>query len=166
LDAVKIVFAGKLRNIQLHPNKAAPQRRDIVATNHATTGVWKRIYDDYKTRQVIFEVKNYSGIGMAEYRQVQSYLCDDYGKLGFIITRDDVFTLSKGVELEPFLEMYHKHGKVMIVKLTGKYLCTLLSKLRSPQKHDETDNILSKLLDSYSRLYLSGQSDSVSRKGR
>lgn len=166
LDAVKVVFAGKLRNIQLHPNKAASQRRDIVATNHSIAGLWKRIYDDYKTRQVIFEVKNYSGIGITEYRQVQSYLCDDYGTLGFIITRDDLHTLAKGVELEAFLEMYHKHGKVMIVKLTGKFICTLLSKLRSPQKHDETDNVLNKLLDSYSRLYLSGQSGAALRKGR
>ena len=164
-EAVKICFAGKLRNIQLHPNKSATQRRDIVATNLALTGAWKRIYDDYKTRQVIFEVKNYVGIGIEEYRQVLSYLCDDYGKLGFIITRDLNYTLSKGVDLEHFLEMYNKHGKVMIVKITGKFMCTLLSKLRSPQKHDETDNLMNKLIDNYSRLYLSGQLDSPRKIG-
>ena len=157
-EAIRIAFAGKLRNVQLHPNRNAVQRRDVVATNLSTKGAWKRIYDDYKTRQVIFEVKNYGGIGLNEYRQLHSYLCDDYGKMGFIVTRDDTHTLSKEVELTHFLEMWNKH-KVLIVKLTGKLLCTLLSKLRSPQRHDEPDNLLNKLLDTYSRQYMSGVSE-------
>lgn len=156
-EAIRVAFAGKLRNVQLHPNKSATQRRDVVATNLASSGVWKRVYEDYKARQVIFEVKNYEKIGLDEYRQLLSYLCDDYGKCGFIITRDQNYSLSKGVELEHFLEMYHKHGRVMIVKLTGKFLCTILSKLRSPQKHDEPDNLVNKVFDDYSRLYISNQ---------
>lgn len=85
-----------------------------------------------------------------------SYLTGDYGKLGFIITRDDSHNLVKGTDLDHFLEMYNRHERT-IVKLTGRYLCTLLSKLRSPQKHDEPDHLLNKLLDTYSRQYVSGQ---------
>lgn len=164
-EAIRIAFAGKLRNVQKHPNKSATQRRDVVATNLATSGVWKRVYDDYKARQVIFEVKNYEKIGLPEYRQLLSYLCDDYGKCGFIITRDQNYSLAKGVELEHFLEMYHKHDRVMIVKLTGKFLCTILSKLRSPQKHDEPDNLINKIFDDYSRLYISNQGAPSKKKG-
>ncbi len=163
-EAVRIAFAGKLRNVQLHPNKNAIQRRDIVATNLATSGAWKRIYDDYRARQVIFEVKNCADIGLDEYRQLLSYLCNDYGKLGFIITRATAHTLTRGVDIDHFLEMYHKHDKIMIVKLTGKFLCTILSKLRNPQKHDEPDNLVNKLLDHYSRVYLSGQFDTPKKK--
>lgn len=164
-EAIRIAFAGHLRNVKLHPNRDAVQRRDVVATNLSTKGVWKRIYEDYKTRQVIFEVKNYEGIGINEYRQMHSYLCDDYGRLGFIVTRDASESLSKDRELVHFLEMYHKH-QVMIVKLTGRYLCTMLSKLRNPKKHDEPDNLLHKLLDRYSRMYLSGVGGTAARKKR
>ena len=164
-EAISIAFAGRLRNVQLHPNRSATQRRDIVATNLSLGGAWKRIYEDYKTRQVIFEVKNYRGLGLDEYRQVLSYLTDEYGKLGFIINRDETHNLTKGTDLDHFLEMYHKH-RVMIVKLTGKFLCTILSKLRNPQKHDEPDALLNKLLDAYSRMYLSGQSDSGTDRRR
>ena len=46
LRAVKIVFAGSLSNVALHPNGAAVQRRDIIATNSASKkvsggGFWK-----------------------------------------------------------------------------------------------------------------------------
>ena len=88
-----------------------------------------------------------------------SYLGEPYGKLGFIVTRDESASLVKGVELDHFLEIYNRQEKTMIVKLTGKFLCSLLSKLRNPLKHDEPDNLMHRLLDTYSRMYLSGQSD-------
>jgi hypothetical protein len=163
LRAIRVAFAGSLRNVQLHPNKNATQRRDVVGTNLATTGTWKRIYDDYETRQVIFEIKNYEGVGLDEYRQLLSYLCDDYGKLGFMVTREQDVALRRGADLDHFLEMYHKH-RVMIIKITGKYLCSILSKLRNPQKHDEPDVLLRKLLDTYSRMYMSGQTDTAAQK--
>ena len=74
LKAIQIIFAGKLANAVLHPNQDATQRRDIVATNVAEQGFWHRVYDDYKSRQVIFEVKNYRVVGRDEYRQMLSYL--------------------------------------------------------------------------------------------
>jgi hypothetical protein len=147
---------------EVHPNRNATQRRDVVGRNQSTKGTWEHIYNHYKTRQVIFEVKNYSNIGLDEYRQMLSYLCDDYGKAGFIITRDSDHMLTKGAGLDHFLEMYHKHN-VFIVKLTGKFLCAMLSKLRNPQKHDAADNLLGNLLDVYSRRYLSGVAEAGAR---
>ncbi len=153
--AIKIIFAGVLRNIELHPNKQATQRRDVVATNLSESPVWRRIKEDYGARQVIFEVKNFKNIGSDEYRQMLSYLTGDYGKIGFVITRDDDTNLRKGKELDWMLEMYNRHG-VLIVKLCGRYMCGLLSKLRNPQKHDVPDKTLNKLLDTYTRTYISG----------
>ena len=67
-------------------------------------------------------------------------------------------TVFVGPELEWTRLPYDKHG-VLIVKLTGKYLSSLLSKLRSAErlaKGDPSELALEKLLDTYIRAYLSG----------
>lgn len=90
--------------------------------------------------------------------QILSYLCNEYGHLGFIITRDEKFDLFVGLELETTRHFYDKHG-VLIIKLTGKYLCSFLSKLRSAQRlqrGDPSEFALNKLLDTYIRSYMSG----------
>jgi hypothetical protein len=154
--AVRICFAKGLRNVELKPNKLARQRRDVVATNLASEGVWRRIYEDYSTRQVIFEVKNYKGIAAADYQQVQSYLTGEYGKLGFIVTRDETVDLYSNRDVEWVRELYMTH-QVLVIKLTGKYFTKLLYKLRFPRRLDDVNDALHKLLDTYTRLYLAGQ---------
>jgi hypothetical protein len=155
--SVEIVFAKQLTNVQLKPNATSVQRRDIVATNESIDGFWHRILQDYGTRQVVFEVKNYESIGIEEYRQVHSYLGKEYGRLGFIICRDSQAGLVKGRELEAFREFYSK-GNV-ILKFTASNVVSLLSKLRSPEKFDSGSQSLSKLLDTHIRMYSTGQTD-------
>ncbi len=156
LKTVRILFAGQLANIELHPNKQAVQRRDIVGTVVAERGVWRRVLEDYGTRQVVFEIKNQLGLDVGVYRQVLSYLVDEYGNCGFIINRDETVDLTKGsTELQSTKEIYDKHEK-LIVKLAVKFLTGLLAKARSPQRHNEANSRLSKLLDTYVRLYMSG----------
>lgn len=159
---IEITFAKELTNVQLHPNGQAVQRRDIVATNQGINGFWKRIREDYETRQVIFEVKNYEEIGINEYRQVNGYLTREYGNLGFIICRDKQNGLVKGRELEAFKEFYLQ-GKV-ILKLTASSLINVLSKLRSPTKTDAGEQLLNYMLDIHIRMYATGQSTSKSVK--
>lgn len=162
--AIEISFARKLTNISLRPNSNATQRRDVVGTNQAE-GVWRRILEDYGTRQVIFEIKNYESIGIQEYRQVYGYLGKEYGKLAFIVCRDPVTGLQKGPELDAFREFYNKDA--MIVKFPAAQLVTILSKLRSPDKFDAGEQAISRLLDTHVRLYAAGQveaSDSSPRK--
>jgi len=160
--AIEIAFAQEITNIQLHPNKNASQRRDIVGTNQGTRGFWKRIRDDYETRQVIFEVKNFEEIGIEEYRQMNGYLTREYGKLGFIICRDKQPGLEKGRELEAFREFYLQ-GK-LILKITASTLTNILSKLRSPAKINAGDHALDHQLDTHIRLYANGQSDRATTK--
>lgn len=153
-QAVSILFAAGLRNIELKPNKDAIQRRDIVARNEGTTGAWKRILEDYAARQVVFEVKNYVELGPTEYRQLNSYLVREYGRIGFIITREEDESLKRDKDLGWIRELYHEHGN-LLVKLTAHWLNKYLSKARSPQKHDAADIALSGLIDRYVRNYLS-----------
>lgn len=155
-DAINFCFSTQISNVELHPNRNASQRRDVVGTNLGTSSVWRRIVEDYKSRQIIFEVKNYESLSINEFRQVHGYLGREYGKLAFIICR------SKNIELDhtessAFREFYRSESGHMIVKLTANWLNAALSKLRSPQKHDFADMQLSKLLDEYIRVYANEQ---------
>jgi len=154
LQAIKLLFAGSLSNIELHPNKNGRQQRDILATNMETTPVWKRILTDYGSRQVVFEIKNYENLGADEYRQINTYLGNDHGRLGFIITRSKDNNLEKGRELGWAQELYFNQDKKVVIKLSERYLIKHLSKLRSPQKHDAANIELNKLIDTYIRQYL------------
>jgi len=155
--AIEISFARQLTNIALRPNANAPQRRDIVGTNQGE-GVWRRVLQDYGTRQVIFEVKNYEHIGVDEFRQVYGYLGKEYGRLGFIVCRDVDAGLRRGAELDAFREFYNKD--CVIIKFPASQFVTILSKLRSPEKIDAGELALDRLLDTYVRLYASGQVES------
>ncbi len=153
LQAIKIIFAGSLCNIEHHPNKNGLQQRDIVATNLCTTPVWKRIFNDYNSRQIIFEIKNFAELEAQEYRQVNSYLSGLYGNMAFIICRDNEDNLKSGKDLNWAKELYFEHKKI-VIKLSEKFLTKHLSKQRSPQKHDAPNKALNKLIDRYIRQYL------------
>ena len=165
LDSLRIVCSGHLRNIILHPNSNALQRRDVVGTNLGETAFWRRLREDYAVRQVIFEAKNYADLSADDYRQVLSYLHGEYGRLAFVITRDEAVEPRTGRDLDWIRELFFTK-QVLVVKLTGKWLARLLGKLRSPQKHDAVTDQFSSLLDSYTRLYLAGQGASPQRKRR
>lgn len=155
LQAVRIVFATGIVNVELHPNKNLTQRRDVVGRNTGNTETWRRILEDHGARQVIFEVKNYSAdLGPKEYRQMLSYLSGEHGKIGFIINRSKDANLQRDRELPWVREMYHEHDGRVIVKLPAAQIVNWLSKLRNPQKHDAPDRGLGSLLDTYERLYL------------
>lgn len=152
LKSLKIIFAGTLCNVELHPNKNALQQRDVVATNLEDSKFWARVLKDYQTRQVIFEIKNYKDLTSNEYRQLHSYLCKDYGSLAFIVTRAVNNNLEKGKELNWTRELYSEHKKV-VIKLSVKFIEKHLKKIRNPQKHDALDKELNSLLDTYVRKY-------------
>lgn len=161
LDALRIVFAAHLTDIRRHPNGAAVQRRDIIGTNRASSEFWSRVLNDYKSRQIVFDAKNYAGLGPNEYRQLLSYLHGTYGKIGFIIDRSDSENLQTGKELQWAKEMYDSHG-ALIIKMPAKFIIKLLQKLRSPDKHDYIDDQMGKLLNLYETSYLNTKSTRTS----
>ncbi len=157
LMAVQTVFAGHLSNVERKANGQAVQRRDIVGTNLANTTAWRRIETDYQVRHVVFDAKNYQGVGRDEYRQMSTYLNGPYGRLGFLITRDEDESLRAGAELDWVREIKTLENK-LIIRLSYKFFQRLLGKLRNPEKHDVVDHALSSVLDTYERMYLSQQS--------
>lgn len=164
--AIQICFAKSLRNVELHPNRLARQRRDVIGTNLGETGAWKRIRDDYQSRQVIFEIKNYQGLTASDYQQIQSYLGGEYGRVAFAVTRDEKTDLYRDRDVQWLRDVYMSPSRVLIVKLTANYFRKLLHKLRSPPKHDAVDDSLHSLLDTYTRLYLAGQTMNAASAAR
>ncbi len=154
LTATQTVFAGHLGNVERKPNGNSVQRRDLVGTNLARSIVWTRIETDYQVRHVVFEAKNYKGVGREEYRQMSTYLTGPYGRLGFLVSRDEDDNLRAGAELDWVREIYHSEKK-LIIRLSYKFFTRLLGKLRNPEKHDSVDSALSSILDTYERQYLS-----------
>lgn len=165
LTAIQTVFAGRLANVERKPNPGAVQRRDIVGTNLANSNSWSRIEKDYGVRQVVFDAKNYKSVGRDEYRQMSTYLNGVYGRLGFLVTRDEDDALRAGAELDWVREIFNTEKK-LIVRLSYKFFQRLLSKLRNPEKHDAVDNAMSSLLDTYERNYLSLPTTYVRKKGK
>lgn len=161
-DAIKTIFAGSLSNIQQHPNKTSPQRRDIAATISSETELWKRILNDYKARHILFEVKNYTDLKPNDFRQLASYLSDTYGNIGFLIYRDENKEPNKDRDLIWIREIYWKSTpKKLIVLLSYKHLINFLEKIRNPQKYNAVEKVLLSIVDNYHHRYLN---ESVGKK--
>jgi hypothetical protein len=152
-QAVKILFAGRLSNPELKPNTDAIQRRDLVATNTAATGFWRRILEDYESRQIIFEIKNYASLKNDDFRQVLSYTTGEYGRFAVIVYRSENEWPSE-VEQGWIRELYHTHNR-LIMPLPATVLARCLSKLRNADRFDYTESTLGKRADMIVRSYLS-----------
>ncbi|MCB5185211.1 ATP-binding protein [Methylobacillus gramineus] len=163
--ALQTIFAGHLSNIVPHPNGSAVQRRDIVGTNLIKTPTWQHIHNTYEVHQVVFDAKNFSELSIDAYRQLSTYLTGPYGRLGFIVSRNEEETIKVGAELDWVREIYYTQNK-LIIRITYKTLTRLLSKLRNPEKHDAVEQILSNMLDLYERNYLSLQTTRSKSKKR
>ena len=156
LRVVQVLFQGALTNFEPKPNPGAVSQRDIVATNMATGGFWKRVYQDYRTRQVIFEAKNYSDLTNDDLRQVLSYTSGEYGRFAMIVYRSEKEGMSQTVKAW-LRELYHGHQRAIILMPTVT-LQRCLEKLRTMRKHDYTEKQLIKKLDDLVRRYASIQS--------
>jgi len=160
---VQVLFQGDLTNFEAKPNPGAVSQRDIVATNMATRGFWHRVLHDYSTRQVIFEVKNYSEITNDDLRQVLSYSSGEYGRLAVIVFRSDKEGV--GPTVKAWLrEIYHNHEHRLILLMPTVVLQRCLKKLRTARKHDYTEKQMTKRLDDLVRRYVAIPSGRTSRR--
>ncbi len=154
-EVIKRVFSGSLVNVELKPNRNARQRRDVVGTNQANEDTWNWIRDEYRSRQVVFEIKNYEDLKAEDFQQLWGYLTGEYGRMGFFVTRSSVKEPTNN-EIE-WIRLGYDQQKKLCVKLTSSFLEGILSRMVNPQKHSAADEVLRKLLNSYTRLYLQGQ---------
>jgi hypothetical protein len=152
LRALKMLLAGMLSNFELKPDPNAVQQRDIVATNSAPGGFWRRVFDDYHSRQVLFEVKNYEALKAEDYRQVEAYSSGAYGSFAVLIYRSENEGLTEH-ERSWLMEMWHEK-RVLIFTVPVIVLQRCIGRLRNARKHDYTEAALQKRLDTFQRKYL------------
>ena len=154
LRAVRLLLSGQLQNIELKPNPGnAMSQRDIVGTNATTSSFWERILEDYGTRQVIFECKNYSEAKPEDFRQVLDYAHGGYGNLSFIVRRGEAPTLTP-TEQGRTRAMFYEHGRLIVI-LPTNLLVLCIRKMRTTKKYDYTEFTFAKHLDYIVRSVLS-----------
>jgi len=147
-----MLYAGVLTNIELKPGGQGVQRRDIVATNVASRGFWRRVYEDYSTRQVVVEVKNYEEITEEDFRQALSYTTEEYGRFVVIVCRSEREGLTDK-EIGWVREMWTGHRRMIFI-LPTCVLARCVRKLRNPARFDYTETAFGKRLDFFVRSYL------------
>lgn len=62
--------------------------RDLIFYNNRSFDFLKDIYDDYESRQIVFELKNVKKLDREHVFQLNRYLNDQLGKFGVLITRN------------------------------------------------------------------------------
>jgi len=164
LKSIRILFAGKLSNIQMKPNEGGIQRRDIVATNLNNSIFWSRILTDFQSRQIIFEVKNYKELKPDDFRQLLSYSTGEYGRFIIVVSRNPNENPST-VEIDWIRSLWFEHQRRVMI-LPAQVIARCLSKMRSQRKFDYTDDYLSKTMDTYVRSYLNLKHESKFRKNK
>jgi len=156
LRAVKIVFAGSLSNVALHPNGAAVQRRDIIATNCASKGFWRRIFEDYKSRQVVFEIKNYSELTIEDIRQALSYSGREYGQIAFLLYRAE--NEGANERERAWLQEMYAHHQFLPFLFPARLLQRFISKYRGKARPDYWQGAMEKRLDTHLRNWVNTKS--------
>ena len=62
--------------------------RDLIFYNNRSYDFLKDIYDDYGSRQLVFEFKNVTELQSEHINQINRYLKDEFGRFGVIVTRN------------------------------------------------------------------------------
>ncbi|GAA0874069.1 hypothetical protein GCM10009118_04770 [Wandonia haliotis] len=62
--------------------------RDLIFYNNTSTNFLKEIYNDYGSKQIVFELKNVHEVNRDHIFQLNRYLNDQFGRFGIIVTRN------------------------------------------------------------------------------
>jgi hypothetical protein len=154
LRTLRLLCAGHLTNIEHKPNpNTALNQRDIVATNATVSPFWRRVYEEHKSRQVIFECKNYRELTPDDFRQVLDYSSGQYGQFVAVVRRGVNEHLTT-LEQDRIRAMFYEHQRIVMV-IPAPLLILCIRKLRTTKKYDYTEFTLSKHMDYIVRSVLS-----------
>jgi hypothetical protein len=68
--------------------ESGSQIRDLIFYNNRSIDFLKDIHDDYKSRQLVIELKNVKEVERVHINQLNRYLTDQFGKFGILFTRN------------------------------------------------------------------------------
>ena len=162
LKSIRILWASNLVNIKLTEKTSYSS---ILANNVGNTSVWKKIAETYKCNEVLFDIHNVSNLEKKHYMDLSIRTHAIGNQLSFIVSRDKNNNISKETELKWVKEIYSNHG-IVIIKLSSKFIERQLSKSRSPQKHDDINKEINKLINQYHTMWLpsKGNTKSIDNK--
>lgn len=152
---VATVFASSLRNVELVHGDETTGPGMLAAANLARTEAWSKLAEMLDVEQAVFFFYNEQGLDESEYRYAAGRIAAERGKMVFLITRDDVLEMTKEGELAWIRDICQKSG-VVVIRLTAKYLATLLGKLRNPQKHDAIEKSFGGFINTYLNIHMRG----------
>ncbi len=66
------------------------QIRDLIFYNNRSYPFLQEIYDEYKSKQIVMEIKNVAEIERDHINQLNRYMTDSFGRFGIIITRKKI----------------------------------------------------------------------------
>lgn len=104
--------------------------RDLIFYNNHSYDFLKDIYDDYKSRQIVMELKNVANVERDHVNQLNRYLTDSFGSFGILITRNP---LPKPI-FKNTIDLWSGQRKC-IIALTDEDLKLMVSVYESKQRH-------------------------------
>lgn len=104
--------------------------RDLIFYNSRQHPFLKEVMDDYKSRQITFELKNVERIKREHVDQLNRYLNEEMGKFGIFITRNPL----KKAEVTRTIDLWSGQRKAVIV-LTDSDIEQMVEVYESKQRH-------------------------------
>ena len=62
--------------------------RDLIFYNNTSNKFLKEIYEDFESKQIVFELKNVKEVSTVHINQLNRYLNNEFGRFGIILTRN------------------------------------------------------------------------------
>ena len=112
------------------------------------------VLDDYGSRQVVFEVKNYEDLKIDDFRQSLSYSGRQYGRLVIIVHRSESEALNQ--RARGWVKEFWDQHNTLVMTIPSVVLVRCIQKTRSPKnrKRSYVDRNLGKRLDTFERSYV------------
>jgi hypothetical protein len=152
-NALQVLFSGSLSNVEVQRSEGSLTQCRIMATNIAERGFWKRVLDNYKSRQVLVEISNDVEVTEDALGKAALSLSDNFGSLLLFVTRNPSEGLTD-LERRWVKELWNQQRKMVLI-VPAHMLARAQSKLRAKKKRvDYADELLDKRLDTFERDYV------------
>ena len=103
--------------------------RDLIMYNGQQDPFLRGLFDDYQSRQIVFEMKNVAEVGREHIDQLNRYLTDGLGKFGVLVTR----TPLKKARLQSTIDLWSGQRR-SIVTLTDADVEQMVEVFESKQR--------------------------------